>query len=132
MHRLMILLALSLTVVACGEDDDATIRGNTYQLISITGGLAGLNEDFSADAVFWQFSADDDLVITKTTSKLYSGPMEGEFKYEYDDATMRFGEDDTDQETWSSYSVNLSAEGDTLILDEGVELDGLLYTFYQR
>lgn len=128
----MFLLAVIGFTACGGDDDEVTLEGADYQLVRISGGLAGTNEDLSADNVFWSFSEGDDLSITKMTSRTFSGPEAGDFKYEYVDMTLSFGEEDTDQSQWLMYGVSLSSEGDTLLLDEGQALDGFLYTFYRR
>jgi hypothetical protein len=132
MIRIVLFLAFGFLLASCGDDEEVTLRGSDYQLVRISGGIAGVNDDFSTDAVFWSFSADDDLVITKMTSRLHSGPLEGEYKYDYANEILRFGADDTSQEEWQSLGVNLSITGDTLFLEDGLATDGFLYTFYRR
>ena len=132
MIRSALLLLISVFVISCGDSDDLTVEGNNYQLVRISGGLIGANEDLTSDQVFWNFSTGSDLTISKMTSKLFSGPAEGTYSFDFDDGTLRFGIEGTDQETWQSFAVDFSTEGDTLVLDEGVATDGFLYTLYQR
>ncbi|WP_299253547.1 hypothetical protein [uncultured Aquimarina sp.] len=101
MKRLCILL-LSIVLFSCSNDDDnnaqPTLQG-TWNLVNISGGITGLDEDIAKGIVVWDFNETTGMVTivnSSTTTSANTLLVSGTY----------------------TYSVSAPADADILIVNE--------------
>ncbi|EPR72257.1 hypothetical protein ADIWIN_2757 [Winogradskyella psychrotolerans RS-3] len=121
-----------LLAQSCNGDDDAQQNSEptlntTWSLINVSGGFAGVDDDFESGIITWHFNneASEITVINNDTSNaIHSGYASGTYTYEVittpNDTTLVIGNTDLKITTLTSSQ---------LILDEGMISDGFQYTF---
>ncbi|MEH1007834.1 hypothetical protein VDP25_08820 [Winogradskyella sp. ECml5-4] len=126
------ILALMLLTLSCNSDDDtqqnpAPTLHATWSLVNVTGGLAGVNDDFESGIITWHFNNEpSEITVTNndTSNAIHSGYPSGTYSYEVvttpNDTTVVI--ENTDLRI-ISLTIN------QLILDEGMVSDGFQYTF---
>lgn len=133
------LLAI-LSVVflfSCNQTDDdiiipeeETVIG-TWNLKNVSGGLIGINIDYTEGEVSWKFQSDNTLIIEKniiTTGPedIYSGLASGTYSYEI----QQNGDNETlFIESEERGIINLS---EILTIDDGLVADGFITTFEKQ
>jgi len=127
------ILVLMLFTLSCNSDDDTqqnsepTLDGS-WSLVNVTGGLAGVDDDFEIGLIIWDFNQDNlELTVTNnnTVSVIYDGFPTG--TYDYEIFTETNGEMSVVINTVSYRVTNLTSS--QLVIDEGVVADGFLLSF---
>ncbi|WP_282030300.1 hypothetical protein [Winogradskyella eximia] len=127
------ILVLMLSTLSCNSDDDTeqnsepTLNGS-WSLVNVTGGLAGVDDDFEIGLIIWDFNQDNlELTVTNnnTANVIYDGFPSG--TYDYEIFTETNGEMSVVINT-VSYRVTTLASSQ-LVIDEGIVADGFLLTF---
>ena len=126
-------LVLILFTFSCNSDDDAqqntdsALQG-TWSLVNVSGGLAGVNDDFEIGTITWNFNEDNlELTVTNTntTTVIYDGFPSGTYDYELLTPT-----EESASVTINSFEYRITTlTSSLLLLDEGVAADGFLHTF---
>ncbi|SDG71733.1 hypothetical protein [Winogradskyella thalassocola] len=132
MKTIFNILTLMLLILSCNSDDDAqqnpapTLNA-TWSLVNVTGGLAGVNDDFESGTITWHFNNEpSEITVTNndTSNAIHSGYPSGIYSYEVvttsNDTTVVI--ENTDLRV-------ISLTTNQLILDEGMVSDGFQYTF---
>tara|TARA_R110002111_G_scaffold103778_5_gene160986 strand:- start:38604 stop:39026 length:423 start_codon:yes stop_codon:yes gene_type:complete len=129
------ILVLMLSTLSCNSDDDTpqnsepTLNGS-WSLVNVTGGLAGVDDDFEIGLIIWDFNQDNlELTVTNnnTANVIYDGLSSGTYDYEVLSTT---GEDA--YLVIHNFGINheiITLNASQLVLDEGVAADGFLLTF---
>ncbi|WP_178986291.1 hypothetical protein [Winogradskyella helgolandensis] len=125
------ILAIMFLTLSCNGDDDAqqdpepTLNA-TWSLVNVSGGFAGVNDDFESGLITWNFNTVPSQITitnTNTTEVIHSGYPSGTYNYEViitaNDSTLVI--EDRDLRI-------ISLTTNQLILDEGMVSDGFLYT----
>jgi len=127
------ILVLMLFTLSCNSDDDTqqnsepTLDGS-WSLVNVTGGLAGVDDDFEIGLIIWDFNQDNlELTVTNnnTVNVIYDGFPTG--TYDYEIFTETNGEMSVVINTVSYRVTNLTSS--QLVIDEGVVADGFLLLF---
>ena len=126
----MFLIAISALATSCDNDDDSlrqpTISG-TWNLINITGGLAGIDADFEPGVITWTFNAETSMLSVENNhpenETIYDGLETGTYSYSISntDDEARLIIDDGD---FGSYILSKNQ----LIIDQYYGADGYLFT----
>ncbi|RED46498.1 hypothetical protein DFQ10_101269 [Winogradskyella eximia] len=133
MKTTFFILVLMLSTLSCNSDDDTqqnsdpTLDGS-WSLVNVTGGLAGIDDDFETGLIIWDFNQDNlELTVTNnnTVNVIYDGFPTG--TYDYEIFTETNGEMSVVINT-VSYRVTTLASSQ-LVIDEGIVADGFLLTF---
>ncbi|WP_431133263.1 hypothetical protein [Psychroserpens mesophilus] len=111
----------------CSSHSDPTLYG-TWSLINVSGGFAGVNQDFEAGIITWTFDnqSQELTIINTNTEAVFDGYPSGVYDFQVltpEDGFITIVLDD---------SVELDIDTLTnhqLILDEGIAFDGFSYTF---
>lgn len=132
MKRYLYLFVFTLVAFACNNEDDGAPNNDSpfegqWSLVNVSGGLAGVDEDFEMGLITWDFDIEtQELTITNTnTASVFSGFPTGV----YDFQVLTNGEMSSLILEDSFSMVITTLTNNQLILDEGVAADGFLYTF---
>ena len=126
------IFVLALFTISCNSNDDLQINdqptpNGSWSLVNVSGGLAGVDDDFEINLITWDFSHDDlKLTITNnnTAIVIYDGLPSGIYDYEILSTT-----DDDEYLVVHNFGVNykiITLSTSQFILDEGVAADGFL------
>lgn len=130
--RALSIFTILILVTTCSTSSDSNedpIAGD-WNLKTITGGFSGVDNSFQNGEVLWTFNVDDSTltvevnIISMVPTERYYGLQAGTYSYELIEeneqtilhadgsrvGTLRFSEND-------------------LLIDEGIAVDGFLYTF---
>lgn len=131
MKRYIYLLLFTFAVFACNTDDDGTpdndfpLEGQ-WSLVNVSGGLAGVDEDFEMGLITWDFEIQTQQVTitNNNTGSVFDGLPTGV----YDFQVLTNGEISSLilDDSYSMVIITLTTS--QLVLDEGVAADGFLYT----
>lgn len=132
MKKYIYTFIIVLFTISCSNDDDCptnndpTIKG-TWSLVNISGGFAGVDQDFEAGIITWKFNIQaQELTITNTnTDAVFDGYPSGVYDFEIittEDSFTIVVEDNIDLEVET-------LTNNQLVLDESIASDGFLYTF---
>lgn len=130
--RALSIFTILILVTNCstGSDSNEEPIAGDWNLKTITGGFGGVNNSFQNGEVLWTFNVDDSTltievnIISMVPTERYYGLQAGTYSYELIEeneqtilhadgsrvGTLRFSEND-------------------LLIDEGIAVDGFLYTF---
>lgn len=76
------LLLISLFLFSSCTSDQNTVITEKYSLINVSGGFAGVNENFAKGEIIWTFDTSSaSLTVKKNTQNAYSGLSEGNYSY---------------------------------------------------
>ena len=125
-------LALMLLTLSCKSDDDLDHNLNptlieSWSLVNVSGGFAGVDDDFNDGVILWNFSNDPSEITitnTNTTEVVHSGYPSGTYSYEIETTP-----NDTTVVIENTDLRIISLTTNQLILDEGMVSDGFQYTF---
>ena len=128
-NSILILLSFTLFLYSCKSDDDSnqnppTIIGS-WNLINVSGGLLGFDEDFDAGVIKWEFNEDtSNLYIINNSTGIISGYPSGNYNYNLETIN------DIEYVTIDNFEmvITLLLENE-MIIDEGIAVDGFLYKF---
>jgi hypothetical protein len=133
MKTTFFVFVLALLVFSCNDDDDTQqhtdlMLDGSWSLVNVSGGFAGVDDDFEIGLITWGFDHDNwKVTITNnnTVNVIFDGLASGTYDYQLITAT---GEEiDLVVDSFSFRMTTLTSE--QLILDEGVAADGFLLTF---
>ena len=126
------VLVLMLLTLNCNSDDDTqqnndpTLEG-LWSLVNVSGGFAGVDDDFEVDLIIWHFNNDNaEITVTNNNTRMviHSGYPSGTYSYEIittaNDTTLVIGNTDLKITTLTASQ---------LIIDEGMVADGFQYIF---
>ena len=130
---LLLIMLLSVSFTGCRNDDDhceepqqSSISG-TWNLTNVSGGLAGIDDDYESGLITWAFNAETSLVTISnlnTNPVIFDGLPTGTYDYEIDTTNMPH------TITIDFLSLEVAVLTDIqLILDEGMISDGFQLTF---
>ena len=126
------ILALMLLTLSCSSDDDAqqdsepTLNA-TWSLVNVSGGFAGVDDDFESGIITWHFNNESsEITVTNndTSNAIHSGYASGTYSYE---VLTTSNETSVVIENTDLRIISLTTN--QLILDEGMISDGFQYTF---
>ena len=135
MKSKLYILILALITFGCNSDDDAqqdtnaTLNG-PWSLINVSGGFAGVDDDFEIGLITWDFDIGNlQLTVTNnnTEAVIYDGLSSGDYDYQVLSTTGEVG-----YLVVHNFGINheiVTVSSSELILDEGVAADGFLLTF---
>ncbi|WP_405574871.1 hypothetical protein [Winogradskyella sp. Asnod2-B02-A] len=135
MKNTIYILTFTLLMLSCNTDDNSQQNaeptiGGQWNLVNVTGGLAGVDDDFEVGLIIWDFNEDNlELTVTNnnTANVIYDGLSSGTYDYEVLSTT---GE--TAYLVIHNFGINheiITLNASQLVLDEGVVADGFLLTF---
>ncbi|MEQ9265609.1 MAG: hypothetical protein RLN81_10335 [Balneolaceae bacterium] len=132
LFRALSIFTILILVTNCstGTDSNEDPIAGDWNLKTITGGFGGVDNSFQNGEVLWTFNVDDSTltvevnIISMVPTERYYGLQAGTYSYELIEeneqtilhadgsrvGTLRFSEND-------------------LLIDEGIAVDGFLYTF---
>ena len=124
---------LALLSVSCNNNDDSmqnpdTTLDGSWSLVNVSGGFAGVNDDFEVGIITWDFNQDNlELTVTNTNTAnvIFDGLPSGAYNYVFLTTT---GEDVSLVINSISYDLTTLSSSE-LVLDEGVAADGFLLTY---
>jgi len=116
MKRFCILL-LSIVILSCSNDDDTATREQglqgTWNLVNVSGGFSGINEDIDRGVIVWDFNETTNMVTITNTI------MDNPFNTILPSGTY-------------SYSVVAPADTDTLVINEvnygAIEIENTVFS----
>lgn len=85
-RAIILLFAITVMFVSCGNDDDNSEQLNLlgeWNLINLSGGIAGFDVDYERGWIVWNFS--EDTVLIANNSPIDNGPNfynSGTYSYE--------------------------------------------------
>ena len=135
MKSKLYILILALITFGCNSDDDAqqdtnaTLNG-PWSLINVSGGFAGVDDDFEIGLITWDFDIGNlQLTVTNnnTEAVIYDGLSSGDYDYQVLSTTGEVG-----YLVVHNFGINheiVTVSSSELILDEGAAADGFLLTF---
>ena len=69
-------------LISCSTDNDLSVEQKFY-LVNVSGGFAGVNENFDKGQIIWTFNEQNStLNIEKTTNESFSGLNEGVYSFD--------------------------------------------------
>lgn len=126
---ILFIASFSLLFLSCNNDDDpdnnsATISG-TWSLINVSGGLAGVDEDFDKGLIVWTFNENTStLTIENNSTGTFTGYPSGNYNYSLET------NNDVENITIDNFEMVISSLTENeMIIDEGSILDGFFYKF---
>lgn len=135
MKSKLYILILALITFGCNSDDDAqqdtnaTLNGS-WSLINVSGGFAGVDDDFEIGLITWDFD-NSNLKLTVTNNNteevIYDGLSSGDYDFQVLTTTGEVGYLVIHNHGIDHAITTLTTS--QLILDEGVAADGFLLTF---
>ncbi|WP_299221789.1 hypothetical protein [uncultured Aquimarina sp.] len=86
--RHLFIIMLSIILISCSNDDDTINRSDSLQgewnLVNVTGGFAGIDQDFERGTIIWNFNESTNMVTVTNTSTItgvYDGFPSGVYSY---------------------------------------------------
>ncbi|MDH7445645.1 hypothetical protein [Aquimarina sp. 2201CG14-23] len=86
--RYLCILFLSIILCSCSNDDNnnnrSTMLEGTWNLVNVTGGFAGINQDFERETIVWNFNESNNTVVVTNNSTItgvYDGFPTGTYSY---------------------------------------------------
>ena len=81
MKKVFLILICGMLVISCSTNNDLSIEEKFY-LVNVSGGFAGVNENFDRGQIIWTFNEQNStLIIKKNTNEGFSGLNEGNYLY---------------------------------------------------
>lgn len=135
MKNTIYILTFTLLMLSCNTDDNSQQNaeptiGGQWNLVNVTGGLAGVDDDFEVGLIIWDFNEDNlELTVTNnnTANVIYDGLSSGTYDYEVLSTTGEAA-----YLVIHNFGINdeiITLNASQLVLDEGVAADGFLLTF---
>jgi hypothetical protein len=134
LFKILILITCFGFVLSCSDDDDIQSTNNSssgsWYLRNVSGGIAGINIDYSQNEVKWTFESSDSTlevvnnIISTGPESIYAGPQSGTYSYSIQtiDGNERLFVD-------SENKGVMLIQNDSLFLDDGVAADGMMHLF---
>lgn len=132
MKKYIYAFVIILFTLSCNNDDDCPSNNNptineTWSLINVSGGFAGVDQDFEVGIISWTFDNEtQELTILNTnTDAVFDGYPSGVYDFE-----MITTEDSSTIVIDDSINLDINIlTSNQLVLDEGIASDGFLYSF---
>ena len=81
MKKVFLILLCGMLVISCSTNKDLSIEEKFY-LVNVSGGFAGVNENFDRGQIIWTFNEQNStLIIKKNINESFSGLNEGVYSY---------------------------------------------------
>jgi hypothetical protein len=133
MKKTIYIIIITLLTLSCNSDDEASQNEEPsligpWSLVNVSGGLAGVNDDFEIGVITWDFNENFlEFTVTNTnaTNVIFDGLPTGTYNFRVLSST---GEDAFLVTDTYSYEIT-TLTGTQLKLDEGIAFDGFLLTF---
>jgi uncharacterized protein YcfL len=78
----VILLLICLALLTSCKSDDTMSTTDTWNLVNISGGFAGIDKNFNTGEIIWAFNEQNStLIIEKNTQEPFIGIDEGTYSY---------------------------------------------------
>lgn len=75
-------ILISLFLITSCTNDQNTIITEKFSLINVSGGFAGINENFAGGEIIWTFNTQNTtLTVEKNIQNVFSGLSEGNYSY---------------------------------------------------
>ncbi len=85
--RNLFALVFSIILISCSNDDDSDNRSVSIQgewnLVNVTGGFAGVNQDFEKGTIIWNFD-ESAMTVSVTNNNTITGVYDGLSSGSYD------------------------------------------------
>ncbi len=119
MKKVAILLICLVLLINC-KSDDTMSTNDTWNLVNISGGFAGIDKNFNVGEIIWTFNEQNStLIIEKNTQEPFIGIDEGTYSYTIENinSTTYLNLDNIEK---GSYTVSQ----DQIIIDENITSTG--------
>ncbi|OUR98155.1 hypothetical protein A9Q86_13940 [Flavobacteriales bacterium 33_180_T64] len=129
MKKYFYVLVFAMVSFSCNNDDDAlqnnepSLNG-VWSLVNVSGGFAGVDDDFAVGVITWDFNQEDTQVTitnNNTVNVVHDGFSTGVYDYE-----IMIVEDVSTIVIENFDFVITTLTTSNLMLDEGVVADGFL------
>lgn len=86
-YVLLILFSVTLTNCSLNSTSDTNtsqIVKSSWNLVNISGGFAGVNENFNTGEIVWSFNEDNSILTvtnTNTSGSIEYGPISGTYSF---------------------------------------------------
>lgn len=134
-HSILVTILSLITLTSCslGGDDDQLKEYKTYwHLINVSGGIAGVDNDFALNKIIWSFEEEENNLIVNNTN---TGNQEDGF----DTGTYNYSLDENENKELfliinSNEFGNIVVSDSQMLIDQnittsGTGADGFIYTF---
>jgi len=119
MKKLVLILICGMLLLSCSTNTDLSIEEKFY-LVNVSGGFAGVNENFDRGQIIWTFNEQNStLIIEKNTNENFSGLNEGLYSYSIENINNRLFLH-IDENELGGISTNVSG----MIIDENMRSTG--------
>ncbi|MEH6534780.1 MAG: hypothetical protein V7719_00195 [Psychroserpens sp.] len=134
MKKYMYLLVFALFAFACNNDDDSSPNNDEFMLngpwslINVSGGFAGIDDDYENGLIIWDFNLEtQEVTVTNTNVELviYDGLPTGTYDYSIETITGSNALIVINNQNLAVATLTSTI----LVLDEGVAADGFLLSF---
>lgn len=78
---LLIIFTCTLCLSSSCDNDNSSDKTESWFLVNISGGIAGINEDFEKGIIVWTFNSEDSLLIVENTTGSTNGFESGIYSY---------------------------------------------------
>ena len=86
----IVFILLSLFLFSSCSSDDNTTSIEKFSLINVSGGFAGINENFAKEEITWTFNVENStLIIKKNIQNTFSGLSEGTYTYSFENSNNK-------------------------------------------
>lgn len=84
MKKLPLIIISLFILSSCTTNDDNTAMTEKFNLVNVSGGFAGINENFVRGEIIWIFNEQNGtLVVEKNVQNTFSGLSEGNYSYSF-------------------------------------------------
>ena len=129
MKKTTLIIILLLITISCNSEDTLKVD-NSWNLINVSGGIAGIDENFNKGEVKWTFNeGNSTLKVVKNTSDPYSGIADGTYTYSILTNNDHFYLIIDSQEKGSIITTGSFMEIDENRQSTGTGADGFIYQF---
>jgi len=78
---LLIFITCALCLSSSCDNDNANTKSESWFLVNISGGIAGINEDFEKGIIVWTFNEEDAILTVENTTGSTNGFESGTYSY---------------------------------------------------
>ncbi len=125
------LIDLDLNRKATTRLENLNQLSGTWTLITISGGFAGINENFQPNVITWQFSENNQLITVinnnPPTNAIYDGLPAGNYNYN-NTIQVNCGNETVPLNIINSFESCYSISNDTLVINNNQIADGFKLT----
>tara|TARA_R110002073_G_scaffold220418_1_gene380607 strand:+ start:95721 stop:96116 length:396 start_codon:yes stop_codon:yes gene_type:complete len=124
------LISLVFVIISSCNNEDMLKVDNSWNLVKVTGGFAGIDENFDKGEIKWTFNeGNSTLKVVKNTTEPYSGIAEGTYLYSILSNSDHFYLIIDSQEKGGIITTGSFMEVDENKQSTGAGADGFIYHF---